>query len=696
MTSFARWRARFAALPRLQRGWWIGGAALLVAVVVLSGVQDSCLYGLAVTLLSIWAPITFLFAMIWLWRRITYRLSFRLILTYFLIGVLPFPLLLTLFAFCGYVVLGQYTATRLGETVDWIDGALVDLAEEAADAAARGDLAEAERLLERGPSLPGEFEAVKAHLRWVVVHDDDVADPERDDAALRAARWTSGETAHGPFVLDDQLVLAALARRGESRVALVLPLEGETEAAFNEDRWFTAKFHSGTVKSDADGISVNSGAERSGDADPPAPAPDGAAPTSGETEAAPPEIITSEDFAAKAHQVRDLWSRRFLFSVHIGDPLRRFESGEPFGGELLLTVVQTSPREALADLFHARYELGRNVWRALVGLTAFFVLIYAVALLLAGSQILAIHRAAARLTRGTKAVQDGDLSHRIPVTRRDQLGDLALAFNEMTASVDVMLEEVAEKERLEQELELAREIQQSLLPARHLRHGNVTLHASFQPAAEVGGDYYDLFPLEDGRLILAIGDVAGHGLSTGLLMAMVKSAVATLVREGRRGADLLERLNGLMLEQPREHRMVTFTLAEIDPIAGYAEITNAGHPPLHIVGGEVREILLPALPIGFQWKTRPPSARITLEPGARLVFYSDGLVEAVNANDAPFGYDRLREVLQSATDTSPGKTTAAELLKTILRELEAHTGGRRLEDDLTVLVVDCGAAGDDG
>jgi len=307
---------------------------------------------------------------------------------------------------------------------------------------------------------------------------------------------------------------------------------------------------------------------------------------------------------------------------------------------------------------------------------------------LAVLQIFSVTRATARLSRGAREVQAGKLDYRIPVHRRDQLGDLAETFNRMTASVESMLVEVAEKERMKGELELAREIQQSLLPARHLRHDALSVLAYFQPAAEVGGDYFDLFPLGKGRLLVAVGDVAGHGLSTGLLMAMVKSVVATLVHEGHRGAELLEGLNRFMLQQPREHRMLTLTIADVDTEAGTVEITNAAHPPMLLASGDVREVMLPALPVGFPWRSKPPSERLGIEPGDRLIFYSDGLVEAVDEEDEQFGYTRLRTFFEENADLG-----SDELMAGLLAELQRHTRGRPLDDDLTILIIDFSTAG---
>ncbi len=316
-----------------------------------------------------------------------------------------------------------------------------------------------------------------------------------------------------------------------------------------------------------------------------------------------------------------------------------------------------------------------------------FGALYLIAVGFAAVMILRIATAAGRLTRGARAVAAGDLDHRIPVKRRDQLGDLAVSFNAMTESVRGMLSDVAEKERLAGEMELAREIQESLLPPRELTSGPLAVVAHFRPAAEVGGDYFDVVKVAPGRIVVAIGDVAGHGLPTGLLMAMVKAAVAALAGEGRRGRDLLERLNRLLLGQSLRQRMVSLAIAEIDSAAGRLEITSAGHPPGVLVAsdGTTEEILLGSLPLGHPWPDPPPSRTLAFPPGSRLLLYSDGLVEGRNAAGEPFGYEALHAVLAAHRDASPRDLVAA-----VLGALDRHLGGAPLTDDLTIVLVEHG------
>ena len=322
----------------------------------------------------------------------------------------------------------------------------------------------------------------------------------------------------------------------------------------------------------------------------------------------------------------------------------------------------------------------------LLGLGLFFLADYALAVVISATLILSITRAVRRLSAGARQVERGNLDYRVPVKRHDELADLARSFNHMTGSVQSMLADVAEKERLAQELELARQIQESLLPSRHIEIGTLSIHTSFQPAAEVGGDYFDVFSISDRRLLLAVGDVAGHGLSTGLLMASLKSSIAALVHEGYSGSTLIEKANHLLVEHSKKLTMVTLAVVEIDPIEGSFLLANAGHPPAFLlsVEGKVEELMAGSIPMGSRL-CRPVSLKGGFPPGSRLVLYSDGLVEAASKGGEPFGYERLAQVLRGTSDLSGTALNAR-----VLESLTAFTGGAPLADDLTLVVVERG------
>jgi sigma-B regulation protein RsbU (phosphoserine phosphatase) len=360
------------------------------------------------------------------------------------------------------------------------------------------------------------------------------------------------------------------------------------------------------------------------------------------------------------------------------------ETREPLEEGNMVALLRTSPANVWRDFTLSRYELGRELRGVLFVLAGSFFVGYGLALATAAAVVLSITRSTSRLSAGARAVERGDFTYRVPVKRRDQLGDLARTFNHMADSVQSMLADVAEKERLARELELAREIQESLLPASHLEVGPVSVRATFLPAAEVGGDYFDVFPISEDRLVVAIGDVAGHGLSTGLLMASLKSSVAALVHEGYCGANLIEKVNHLLMEHGQSRTLVTMMVVEIDLEHERLMLTNAGHCPALLIDAEggVEELMVSSLPMGNPLCS-PASLEHPFMSENCLILYSDGLVEAVSPDGEPFGYLRLEELVRSATDVSGRGLTAA-----MLDTLAEFTDGVPPADDLTILVVD--------
>jgi HAMP domain-containing protein len=485
-----------------------------------------------------------------------------------------------------------------------------------------------------------------------------------DDARSIVAR-------HGDAVYS---VVAALSASGDRVVALI-PLDDDAALAISDSWWFDVAFFpldeggspAGDEQKDDDetsalelsdsGINITLDGERlAGDR-------------------IWPEWTAADEGLLSQSLV--VWFRVVVDMVDLA-------TGEPVEGASLLALLRTSPKNVWRDFTLSRYELGAHIWGILAGLGLFFLIGYGLALAVATTLILSITRSVKRLSAGALEVERGNLDHRVPVKRRDELGDLARSFNHMTGSVQSMLDDVAEKERLAQELELAREIQESLLPARHLELGPLTVRATFQPAAEVGGDYFDVFPLSGDRLVVAIGDVAGHGLATGLLMASLKSSVATLVYEGYAGSELIEKINRLLVEHGQSRTMVTLSVIEIDLAEDRLKLANAGHPPAFLMtaDGGVEELMAGSLPLGTRL-CRPAVLERPFAVGSLLLAYSDGLVEAASADGEPFGYDRLERILSDAAGLPGDALTAL-----ILDRLSDYTTGANLADDLTLLIVE--------
>ncbi len=650
-----------------RRAWWITGAVLGVATAVAYALaSDSGLTAVITLLLGFWLLTVLLGGVRWLWRHLTYRVGVRLLVSYLLAGVAPFVVLFALALTALYMVMGQYTSVRWGHLQENIQLELeavarggVHTARVHGSDAARADLVGAVQ----HPPEPLPRLLWMANFGGAEEHGEGAQD-------LTLPMWVKGDGWTGVVAQDDRFFEMAVRREDGDLVAVLLPLDQETARDLNRREWFDVYFvPAAGSEGESGGFSLQAGDEEG-------------APRihTGGRRVSVEEIFQPGTETADA----GLLGRRTVYWVRVTDVVTDLASGEVRRESGLVTVLRTSPLKVWEDFVLSRYELGGILRAVLLSLAGVFLVVWLAAALAAGTITFAIARSTARLSRGAREVAGGNLAYRIPVKRHDQLGDLAVAFNTMTESVQGMLAAVQEKERMARELELARAIQESLLPAREMRHGVLEVHATFRPAAAVGGDYFDLFPEDEGRLLVAIGDVAGHGLSTGLLMATVKSYMAAMVHEGYRGVELLQRVNRLLTTQAEHSTMVTLAVAELDVVRGCLSLANAGHPPPLVVTpvGEVFEVLVPSIPVGSRLAS-PAEVVVPLEPGSKVVLYSDGLVEAPGEDDDPFGYEALAAAVQARAHQQ-GQALVAGLLA----DLDRYVGGRSLPDDLTVLVIE--------
>jgi serine phosphatase RsbU (regulator of sigma subunit) len=298
------------------------------------------------------------------------------------------------------------------------------------------------------------------------------------------------------------------------------------------------------------------------------------------------------------------------------------------------------------------------------------------------------------LFAGTERVRQGDFTHKIAVTAEDQLGELAGSFNSMTASIEDLLRQAAEKKRLEEELRIAHEIQMSLLPHGPLTMPGLSVSALCVPAREVGGDYYDFLPLDDHRLGLLIADVSGKGTSAALYMAELKGLVLSLSRIHSSPREMLISANRIIAEHLDARSFITMTYAIVDLRARTITYARAGHTPLiHVPGPGVdsREarILAPdGLVLGLKIDNGEMFERLLQEetigllPGDLYLFFTDGISEAMNAEDDCFGEARLGQFVQAHAALPPD-----ELRERVLREIEAFVGDSPQHDDMTMVLL---------
>ena len=248
----------------------------------------------------------------------------------------------------------------------------------------------------------------------------------------------------------------------------------------------------------------------------------------------------------------------------------------------------------------------------------------------------------------------------------------------------LMLLEVADRLSLKNDLEIAREIQLAMLPRGEYRAPGIEAFGMTRPANTVGGDFYDILPLPDGRLLLALGDVAGKGSPAALLMALLIAMLRTLVDEGLQGAELVARLNTQIVKHAPRSRFVTLFLAEFDSSTGALVYVNAGQNPplLRRRNGAYERLRAGGMALGMFESAAYTAGRVDLEPGDLLVMYSDGITEAEDPLEQPFDEAGVQFVADSSDWGS-----AKELGWATFAAVDTHRGERKLLDDLTVLVA---------
>jgi len=306
------------------------------------------------------------------------------------------------------------------------------------------------------------------------------------------------------------------------------------------------------------------------------------------------------------------------------------------------------------------------------------------------------------LSIGTDRIRRGDFTQRISVASGDQLGELAESFNAMTASVEGLLHQAAEKKRLENELRLARQIQMSLLPRDPTSIPGLSVTAVCRPAREVGGDYYDFIRLGERRLGLLVADVSGKGTSAALYMAELKGLMLSLGQTCESPRQLLIEANRIMAGALDSRSFITMLYAVVDFDAGTLTYARAGHTPLiHATQNGVRRVVRLLAPDGLvlglhgferQFAELLEEHHLTVHPGDVAVLFTDGVTEAMNEDDDLFGEARLARLLED--DAAVGSETLHER---ILRDVDAFVGTADQHDDMTMVLLrveEVGPAGD--
>jgi len=328
----------------------------------------------------------------------------------------------------------------------------------------------------------------------------------------------------------------------------------------------------------------------------------------------------------------------------------------------------------------------------LASLTAIATLLVILASIALGARLTrGIGGGIARLRAGAERLQAQDLSARIPVSGRDELAELAHVFNNMAESLESgaaererLIKEQVQQERLREEVATARLIQRSFLPNADPQVEGISAAGFCRPAAEVGGDYYDYLPLSKDRLGLVVGDVSGHGVPAGLLMAMAKSYLYNQIRVSDDVSAVMTGLNRMVFDALQRRLIMTLAYLVIDIPTGQVRFASAGHHFPYILKPDGRLTVLEDVhyPLGVRKEVHYQPQSAALEPGDLLILYSDGIVESLNPAGEPFGFERFEATLRQLGGSDPQTVRDG-----VLQALDLHIDDRPPDDDITLVAL---------
>jgi sigma-B regulation protein RsbU (phosphoserine phosphatase) len=366
-------------------------------------------------------------------------------------------------------------------------------------------------------------------------------------------------------------------------------------------------------------------------------------------------------------------------------------------------------------------QVGKILMQVLIGVALFFLILELLALVSAAWMTRAVTSTVHKLYTATEYIKRGDFSHRVRVRSHDQLGELAVAFNEMSGNIESLLRERVERERLEREIEIAAEVQSQLFPRRVPDLLTVEVAAECRAARGVAGDYYDYIEVAPGLVAFALGDVSGKGISASLVMSNLQASLraqttitaerleiagrAVAVSAGEDGGGSLEsparlftdmggavarkvtNINRQLCQSTDANRFATLFLTLYEDRTRTLRYTNAGHnaPILVRADGTVERLATGGMMTGaFEW-AQYEEASTKLQTGDLLLIFSDGISEAESATAEEYGEERLARFAVEHRHLS-----ADDLRRAIFDEIDAWSGAQERADDQTLVIIKSG------
>jgi serine phosphatase RsbU (regulator of sigma subunit) len=574
-------------------------------------------------------------------RRLFWRIRTKLLISYLFIAVVPILLLLLLFTLAGTLFSGLVVSHIAVREVE-ADAQVLRTTGETALARLPADDAAAKAAVEK---LLGPARALHPKLAFALVRGERTVASD-GLAPTKLPAWLKPPGYSGLVKQGDEPVLRSISMAGADVLVLETPVDEALFASLDQRMGIHFLTGGGHVEKRGDNVHIR--LEPRG----------GARPESGQGLVFPstPEA-------------------------------RRWKDGET---EVVPLLFQFRPDTLVQRLSPGTLNMGALLVKLLAGVAGVFLVAYVVALLLGLLLARSITKSIHELSRGTERLRGGDFSKPIPIRSRDQLGELAESFNVMARGIQDLLLESAEKQRLEEELRIARQIQMSLLPQAAVTVEGLRVAALCLPAAEVGGDYYDLLPLSETRMGVLVADVSGKGTSAALYMAELKGLVLSLSRIYESPARLLSEANRILSANMDARSFITMTYAVVDIGARTMRYARAGHNPiLHVSeGGRARALAPQGLGLGLDPGPRFDAileeAEVPLQSGDVFLFFTDGLSEAMNDRAELFGEGRLKELIESAGGDLRDEVVLKER---ILQSVRDFVGGAAQHDDMTMVLL---------
>ena len=587
----------------------------------------------------------------WLWRKWMFKVSRRLWLIFILLSVLPVLILTLLFVSVGWVSIGGQVSRTLQGNIKTAESALKTASREPTDEVARQNL-----------QLFGDVWVARVHALPEGVKPDFVGLVWNDNSPVKGKiiflRAVSGEGDHFRLL---NISLGSLADRSKE-------LWGG-RMAYRLDRIPDTLGKQDIIKfKDRDG---------------------GNPPVGQNLQPFIPDKNT-EPMAAwsQGDALKGTYASRPFRLPAVGLKILDWGTGHE---NLMLTATPESSLRELIRGYGFTGEGGNQSVETMAIIAGLAVLL----VFLAGIQFMALFmglylarqlgRSVDDIFAGVGRLSAGDFSARITPRTKDQVGQLATAFNVMAERLLASRKMRDHRLAMEEELRVAREVQMHLLPDIPRLPGGAAVFATILPAKDVAGDYYDLFLLSDGRLAFLIADVSGKGTSAAFYAAETKGFVAALDKVLCSPKAIAIRLNEIWCEKHIHSKRMFITLiyGVFDPLSGVFELVRAGHPPafLRRADGQVERLSPRGLGVGLsleRFEENLGSCAGILEKGDSLVCYTDGLTEAASPTHELFGEDRLEALL-----AGPGPCS----ITSILGAVSEFTEGQALEDDLTLLVL---------